>query len=581
MGRLVAVVAVAVVLAGLVPVRGTAQPASTPIGPMDWRTYGHDLHHTFVGSSTINAGNASTLARAWFFQTGDAVTANPIAVGDTVYVGSWDGNFYALNRATGALRWKFAIKPQPAVSPQPGSFPRDVTSDGGLITSSAWYEPANALHPDLVLFGGGYTMYALDAHTGHVYWQHDYTGLPEKPADPANDDTRIFSTPVVVGSLVLFGVTSDGSRGRRGYVVGADLATGKQAWRFETDVDPKTGALRNDGCGGVWASPTVVDRLGLVVLDVADCHFADHLPYDETVFALHIADGSLAWVFRPPRADNGCDFDFGATVNAGFAPDGTATFLGVGGKDGTYYSLDPATGKLRWQRNVVFGGFAGGFIATAAYDGKRVYGATALGDFGRFEGVGSAGCQLGNPRDLPIQEPSMHAIDAATGAVAWEGVASQSFGATTVTNGLTFVGTGIARSIQVRDAGTGTPVIVIPLTAPSDSGVAASGNAIFFGTGSSEQGVLGVGVNAYTPGGVPPSAPMPSQPVTGESPPPSGVAAGRATAPSSAGRAGLPPTGGLPWATVGGGGLALALFAVLRRLRQLVGVERLHGDVEG
>jgi len=40
---------------------------------------------------------ALTLARAWFFPTGDAVTANPVVVGDTVYAGSWDGNFYALN----------------------------------------------------------------------------------------------------------------------------------------------------------------------------------------------------------------------------------------------------------------------------------------------------------------------------------------------------------------------------------------------------------------------------------------------------------------------------------------------------
>ena len=34
---------------------------------------------------------------------------------------------------------------------------------------------------------------------------------------------------------------------------------------------------------------------------------------------------------------------------------------------------------------------------------------------------------------------------------------------------------------------TGNVVTVIPLTSPSDSGVAPSGNGIFFGTGSSEQ----------------------------------------------------------------------------------------------
>ena len=86
----------------------------------------------------------------------------------------------------------------------------------------------------------------------------------------------------------------------------------------------------------------------------------------------------------------------------GSPPGGVATFLGAGGKDGTYYSLDPATGHLRWATNVVFGGFSGGFIATTAYDGQRVYGATALGDFGRFEKDPQILCDPSNPRDTPI-----------------------------------------------------------------------------------------------------------------------------------------------------------------------------------
>jgi outer membrane protein assembly factor BamB len=253
-------------------------------------------------------------------------------------------------------------------------------------------------------------------------------------------------------------------------------------------VDP-AGAILNNGCGGVWSSPTLVDHKGLAVIDVADCHFGN-VPqdgiYSEKVLALHIKDGSRAWVFDPGRADPTCDWDFGATANYGRLPNGTP-FLGVGGKDGTYYSLDPSTGAKRWSTNVVFGGYSGGFIATAAFDGHRSYGATALGDFGRFEGVGSAGCQLGNPKDVPIQEPSIHSFDGPTGHVDWQGYGSQSFGPTAVAGGMTFVGTGIARTIQIRDAGTGVLLHVIPLLAPSDSGVSVVGKAIFFGTGSSEQ----------------------------------------------------------------------------------------------
>ena len=120
----------------------------------------------------------------------------------------------------------------------------------------------------------------------------------------------------------------------------------------------------NDGCGNVWSSGTVIPSLSEVVFDVADCSSSTAstmaLPMDESVFALDIGDGHLHWSYRPPRPDQNCDLDFGATANVGLAADGRATFLGVGGKDGSYYSLDPATGRLRWTTNVVFGGSAGG-----------------------------------------------------------------------------------------------------------------------------------------------------------------------------------------------------------------------------
>src|SRR5258708_3464137 len=108
------------------------------IGPTDWPTYGHDAHHTFTGATSLNPTSARTLAPAWFFSTGDAVTANPIVVGDTVYVGSWDGFFYAIDRAHGTLRWKYQLKAQPAINPSPrSSAPRDATRGGGRVTAPA------------------------------------------------------------------------------------------------------------------------------------------------------------------------------------------------------------------------------------------------------------------------------------------------------------------------------------------------------------------------------------------------------------------------------------------------------------
>ncbi len=172
----------------------------------DWQTFGASAHHTFNNTTCLDQLNVHTLAPKWFFKTGDAVTANPVVVGNRVYVGSWDGNFYAIDKNAGTQVWKFAIKPQPAVIPHedangrvldptnPESF---ATSDGGLITSSAWYEPASPkTHgKNLVIFGGGYTMYALDADTGAQVWSHDYPGLPDLPADPVHEPSEPPAAP--------------------------------------------------------------------------------------------------------------------------------------------------------------------------------------------------------------------------------------------------------------------------------------------------------------------------------------------------------------------------------------------------
>jgi outer membrane protein assembly factor BamB len=378
------------------------------------------------------------------------------------------------------------------------------------VTSSAWYEPGDTTgggtrggpRPALVIFGGGYTLYALDASTGRLYWEHDYTGRPDQPPDPDQDDTRIFSSPVVAEGGVYFGVDTDGEKDSRGYVVDASLSTGDPIWEYQDDVDSR-GALLNDGCGNVWSSGSILPREGLVVFDSADCNFSDPPPTSESVFALHLATGTLAWRYRPIHAENQCDLDFGASVNVGLAPDGSATFLGVGSKDGTYYSLDPVNGHLRWSTNVVFGGFSGGFIASDAFDGRRVYGSTAIGDFGRFEGSGEVHCDPGNPRDTPQQEPSVHAFVASTGAVAWQATHAASFGPTTVAGSMTFNCPAFGAVVQVRAATTGTIIDQAAIPNICWSGIATVGDALVLGTGSSTSGSPD-GVIMLTPGGRPP-----------------------------------------------------------------------------
>ncbi len=493
--------------ASLPPSAAGAVPAS--VGPWDWPGYGHDAQHTFHGRTTLTASTARTLRQAWFFPTGDAVTATPTVVGATVYAGSWDDSFYALNLHTGKLRWKVRLKSQNGITPYPGQHPRDLTSDGGLVTSSAWFQPATGARPALVIVSGGYTLYALRAATGRLYWEHDYPGLPG-PKRPNTDSTRIFSSPVVADNRVIVGVDVDGQKRSHGYVVAANLDTGNPVWVVQTDVSAQ-GRVLNDSCGSIWSSGTVLPDRGLVVFGTADCDFASTAPFADAVIALRIGNGALAWKYHPINSGPACDDDFGATPNAGVTPGGATTFLGEGSKNGTYYSLDPGTGRLRWSTNVVFGGTTGGFIGTTAYDGQRVYGTTGIGDFLPIK-VGNrlehSVCNPSDPRDTATQNPTDDAFNATTGAVLWQGDGAASFAPTTIAGGMMFNGPALAaKAVQVRDGATGQLIVQVDLGQASNwSGIATVGNALVLGVGSSYN-PMSSGVEVLTPDGAPPVVP--------------------------------------------------------------------------
>ena len=89
----------------------------------DWPSFGQNAQHTFSARTTLTKSSVADLAQRWFFPTQTAVTVTPTVVDGTVYAGSWDQWFYAINLYTGKLEWKFHTFAQPAVTPYPGEVP--------------------------------------------------------------------------------------------------------------------------------------------------------------------------------------------------------------------------------------------------------------------------------------------------------------------------------------------------------------------------------------------------------------------------------------------------------------------------
>ena len=123
----------------------------------------------------------------WSYTTGGPVDSSPAVAGGTVYIGSGDGNVYALNAATGALDWSYTT--------------------GGPVDSS----PAVASGTVYIVSEDG-NVYALSAAAGALDWSYATGG----PGD---------SSPAVADGLVYIGTSE--------HVDALSAATGAAAWTYD------------------------------------------------------------------------------------------------------------------------------------------------------------------------------------------------------------------------------------------------------------------------------------------------------------------------------------------------------------
>ena len=416
-GGAVALTLIALVAAACGGESGSDRASVKKVARCDWPMWGHGPTRTFAYpcETGISPATAPKLKLRWFFNAGDVVTATPAVVGDSVYVGDWEGTFYALRRADGTVRWKYSTKVHPT------------TYSGQIVSSAA---VADVAGEQTVYFGGGKTLYALRARDGKLRWKHELG----RPGD-GDDPTEIESSPVVVNGMVIIGWdVHNSASGEPAGVLALDAATGKPRWTF----DPEEG--RPNGCGDVWASPTVDTEAGLVFAASGNCPSSPEgwRRYTEAMFALDVDTGKPKWGYQPHEPNND-DFDFAGAPNLFTGTDGKQ-LVGLGNKDAVYYAVERDTGKPVWQRKVAEPGLTepgsnfstGGFIGPTASAEGVIVGGTAIGG-----------------------SPYLHALDAATGRIKWQqSEPAATYGAATIANGVVFIG-GTDFTFRALDLQTG------------------------------------------------------------------------------------------------------------------------------
>lgn len=509
-----AVVAGVTATVGLVGPSALAGQATTCVGG-DWPAFGRSPSLTFAvpdGCSAITTATVATLAPAWFVPTTDSVTASPAVSGGTAYVGSWDGTFYAIDLADGAVRWTFHIR-----SHAPTAFGRIVSS----ATVAGFHDPGSGTDRQVVLFGGGSSVWALDARTGAELASIDLD--PRTPALRAQQEAgdsppvvEVESSPAVaeVGGVrriyVGLDVHNAAGVGRTG-VVALQLLADADSWRLDPlwKFDAETsqtyhgpagltqGSGQGWGCGGVWSSPAVDEQTGVVAFGTSSCaHPAQAYDagenYAESMVAVDALSGQMLWRYRPADdlqgreariADPGRDADFGASPN--LFQIGGRRVVGEGRKSADYYVRDELTGEKvttvdAGQEGYVQSDFGiGGFLGTPAVQ---------TGPSGEVKVVGATAIPVPqSPQDLDPATWAVRGLDPLSGKVDWTyRLAGPSYGHTSIVNGVAFVPDTTNASLVALDATSGLPLWEAPVVGPPSSTAVVVGDTVVLGTGTRE-----------------------------------------------------------------------------------------------
>ena len=311
--------------------------------PGDWLQWGRTYDgQNFSPLTRIDRDTVKTLAPAWraALPSGPSMPT-PLVHDGVMFLQTSPDMVLALDATTGAVLWRRAYAPT-----MPSNQKMGLALSGGRV-----FVPTSDLH-----------VIALDAHTGEKAWDHEIAIEP-----PASDRKPFVlrSAPLIVGDKVIQGVTASGAPGG-GFIVGLDIATGRELWRFHTIARPgepggnSWNGLPLDKRSGasVWHQGTYDKALNLIYYGVgqtydtgpllhrsADPKVTNDALYTDSTIALNPDTGKLVWYFQHlPNDQWDLDWVFErqlATLNVGGRPRRVVMNIG---KMGILDALDAATG---------------------------------------------------------------------------------------------------------------------------------------------------------------------------------------------------------------------------------------------
>lgn len=382
-----------------------------------WPEYLGNGQHTAASSdAATSAANAAQLLPLWSFQTGGVVAAEPVVVQGTVYVGSWDGNEYALDAATGALKWKTFL---------------GKTAAAGCVPPAAGITSTAAVSDGVVYVGGGDAFwYALDAATGAVLWK-----VPTGDNSPAGGHYN-WSSPLLYHGYAYIGIASFGDCPLvQGQLLQVNLATHRVVHTLNLVPNGQVGA-------GVWTSPAVDPASNTIFLTSGSDEGNVPQPFGQAIVAVNASTLAIVGHWTLPAGQAIDDSDWGDSPLLASGPTGRPLLFATN-KNGYVYGFDRANlgAGYQWRTPIADPG-------TCPVCGDTSVSSGAFGQGRLYVGGGHAAV-AGRGRGGTVR-----AIDPTSGAILWTHAApGPVIGPLAYANGLLIDGGG--PTLEVLDAATG------------------------------------------------------------------------------------------------------------------------------
>jgi outer membrane protein assembly factor BamB len=207
------------------------------------------------GDGNVYAVQAATGELKWKFQTGDVVHASPALADGVLYIGSWDTFFYAIDAATGKEKWRYKTGEDHEIYNQVGIQSSAVVANGVVYfgcRDSNVYALDAATGAERWKFNnkGSWVISTPIVHAGKLYFTTSDSGTFQAlhadsglPVYSLKLKWPMFSSPSIAGSVLYIGSHS-------GKLLAVDLKSQKLAWEFATDGAKENGPAYTTADGG-------------------------------------------------------------------------------------------------------------------------------------------------------------------------------------------------------------------------------------------------------------------------------------------------------------------------------------------